>query len=387
MITVPAVLRDGRGAEVRTDRAWPREDGTVILEGRDVRSGQVRAGRVDAQGRSFVTPFGTDAALPGLTAAVHDGELLVHRLKRRAVVRGQGVYRKFVAGGKARAVAEAHLRAASGLAGSGLSVPDVVACRSDSITLTAVAGRSLHELGRALDDDRSPGAHDSSDAWNHWDQAWELWALRWPQFVRAPSNARSFPSARAHAAEDEVRTLDRWIRLTVSFGALGVPEDRLRSTAASVAALLLAGTSPAQLSHRDLHDKQVLVEAGTDSVGIIDCDTLAVAEPALDLANLGVHLDFRAAQGVLPPAAAALAKRHIDGAARTLLVPEERFEAYASAAALRLACVYAFRPAFAETAKSWFHEVEASLHQRTNGASYPSRRLPEPLSPRGIIRV
>lgn len=350
---IPDELMDDQGKQVNVLRAWPRGDGSLVIEGREESTGRVRAGRIDAQGRTLLVPFRTDPSLPGLASDAPAGELLVHRLKRRAVIRTDGHYRKFIAGGKAPAVTAAHRAASSCLTGSGLHAPDVVASDEFSVTLTAVPGLSLHELGRSLAAQR-----------DQWEQGWKLWADRWPVFVRTARSARSAVT-RAHSAGDEVATVERWTRLALSTGALHVPETRVRDALASVARSLMAGGSCAGMAHRDLHDKQILADAGSGSVGIIDCDTLAVAEPALDLANLSVHLDFRVAQGLLPTSAAAVGKHHVRAAAESLRVPEARLNAYAQATALRLACIYAFRPPYRTTAHTWFADLEANLHSRS----------------------
>lgn len=63
------------------------------------------------------------------------------------------------------------------------------------------------------------------------------------------------------------------------------------------------------MTHRDLHDGQVLVDRATvdasavtgswsaTPVGFLDLDTAAVAHPGLDLANLLAHLDLLAGAG------------------------------------------------------------------------------------------
>ncbi len=58
--------------------------------------------------------------------------------------------------------------------------------------------------------------------------------------------------------------------------------------------------------HRDLHDKQVVVGA---HIGLLDLDTLAVGERALDLANALAHLELRVDQGLMTAAAAGVARR------------------------------------------------------------------------------
>jgi aminoglycoside phosphotransferase (APT) family kinase protein len=97
--------------------------------------------------------------------------------------------------------------------------------------------------------------------------------------------------------------------------------------------------------HRDLHDKQVLVEPG-GGIGVLDFDTLALGDPALDLGNLLAHLDLRALQHRCSEVdAERLGAALLDGyGTRTTL--RERAAAYAQATRVRLACVYAFRPSW-----------------------------------------
>lgn len=375
MIRIPHELDDERDTRVRISRAWPRSDGRLTIEGREYGSGRLRAGVVDVHGGVHLSRFGEDPAFPVLESTVTAGELLVHRYRRRAVLRVNGVYRKFLAQGKASGVAEAYSLANAGLAGSGMLLPDVVTTDAFSVTLGAVPGMSLHELGIEVsrcprdDADGRPGPPSEWSPTSRWSAAWAQWGHCWPRFTAASDRGKMWAGIPRHTAADEATTLKRWIDLAVSFDALGVPEQRLRNASATVTQALLAGTSPARLAHRDLHDKQLLfstangTSTGTGTVGIIDCDTLAIAEPALDLANLLVHLDFRVKQGLLISGAAAVGRHHILRAAETLDVPGSRIEAYASATALRLACVYAFRPPYREVARAWFNDLEARLEQ------------------------
>ncbi|WP_324278236.1 aminoglycoside phosphotransferase family protein [Blastococcus brunescens] len=99
-----------------------------------------------------------------------------------------------------------------------------------------------------------------------------------------------------HDAAAEVAVLRRWTDLSRTWGAADVPgvEEVVR-------ALAVAPAGPPVLLHRDLHDRQVLV-ADNGSVGLLDFDLLAAGEPAVDLANLLVHLELREHQGLLPDA-------------------------------------------------------------------------------------
>ncbi|WP_323958647.1 phosphotransferase [Arthrobacter sp. JZ12] len=363
MRPVPDQVVDEYGITVQIRRAWPREDGRFSFEGHENGSGRLRAGMVDASGTARLAAYGVDPSLPGLESAVAGGELLVHRYKRRAVVRVGGQYRKFLAGEKAAGVASAHLTVLTALSDSGLTAPDVVTADQHSVTLTAVPGTSLHELGQRTVSARSDGrAPVLRDYLREWESAWDLWAGRWPGFVRSGAGAGG--QAGRYGAEDEIRTVAKWAGLAAVHTALNVPAERLGNALSTIVGKLASGVSPAQTAHRDLHDKQLLMDAAAGTVGIIDCDTLAIAEPALDLANISVHLDFRVAQGLLSRDAASTAKIRIHDVADHLKVPPSRFEAYAAATALRLACLYAFRPPYQHTAALWFDELERRLGAR-----------------------
>src|SRR5699024_1254247 len=84
--------------------------------------------------------------------------------------------------------------------------------------------------------------------------------------------------------------------------------------------------------------------------GILDLDLASRGEPALDLANLLVHLDLRAKQHRCTPARAhAVAQGLLEGYGP---LPEaHRIAGYAATTAIRLAHVYAFRPDSAEAAE------------------------------------
>ena len=97
------------------------------------------------------------------------------------------------------------------------------------------------------------------------------------------------------------------------------------------------------IAHRDLHDGQLLWD-GTD-LSLLDLDTAAMAEAALDLGNLWAHADLMAVRGRIGPEAHARVRGLLDDLARTLPVTEQRLETYYRSSALRLVFVHAFRPA------------------------------------------
>jgi aminoglycoside phosphotransferase (APT) family kinase protein len=144
----------------------------------------------------------------------------------------------------------------------------------------------------------------------------------------------------------EAATLNRWVDHLLAFDALDADPAAVRALAARIGEQLVDGLGEARLglSHRDLHDKQLMYSADSDTPGLLDFDTAALADPALDIANLAVHLELRRDQGVLDDAAVRVAKSAICDVVRELDVPEDRLWVYRSSTRLRLTCVYAFRP-------------------------------------------
>ncbi len=344
MKLIPTTVTDSDGSRLTVRRTWPDDDGRLTLEAVDS-TGRLRAGRLTPGHDAELVPYGEDPRLPGLAAAGGAGELLVHRFRKRAVVRATGAYLKVLPLGKAGGVAAAHVTAARLAEAAGIDVPRVLSVEAGTLTLSVVPGTSLHDLGRSRTDESHAAA----------ERAWSSWAERWPGFAApVPANDVALPSYRP---EDEIRTLSLWVARCEAFDVLPVESATLRAAAGWAIDRLSAGTPQAPvLAHRDLHDKQVLVPEGTGSaggVGLIDCDTLTLAEPALDLANLLVHLDFREAQGLLDPSIRAAGERAIRAVAGELLVPADRLAAYAESTRVRLACVYAFRPQWRELAGEW----------------------------------
>ncbi|PVE20104.1 hypothetical protein DDA93_01840 [Arthrobacter sp. Bz4] len=257
---------------------------------------------------------------------------------------------------------------------SGIVMPDVVGQLSASVTLAAVRGVSFHELGQGLTGPvrsgqvspgqsslQQPSFEQVLSPEDMWEQAWQQWAVRWPRLAVSPV-ASGRPELLNHSTGDEVRTVSRWVNQVQQFGALPVSAERLQTASSQVARLLISGApQSAVLSHRDLHDKQLLFNADSGAIGLIDCDTVSVAEPALDLANLLVHIDFRRAQGVFSAATASTAEQAILETASVMNVADTRLHAYSVSTKLRLACLYAFRPAYRTVAHRWFERLEEDL--------------------------
>ena len=287
-----------------------------------------RAVQVLAGGHLLVQYGGADRRLPLLHGLVAQpgAELVAHRPDRRAVVRlDPERYVKVVRPGRTgdvvRPLTQGHP--------DGIRVPEVLDADDATglITLSAVPGRTLHDL--LADRDRA-------------DTELGLQVKQVGAAVRAWHDQGAHAPLVVHDGAAETAGAYGWLEAAGNFGLLDPTHWRGRL---AVAAARLAG-SPAELVvlHRDLHDKQLLLE-NSDPVGLLDLDLAACGDPAVDLANLLVHLELRALQGHCTEArarvcAAALLEGYSPGPA--LL---GRLAPYATATRLRLAGLYCFRPA------------------------------------------
>jgi aminoglycoside phosphotransferase (APT) family kinase protein len=273
---------------------------------------------------------GADRKLPGLAALVArpDAELVVHHPERRAVVRlggEEGVrYAKVVRPSRVADLATL-MRTLHTLTSADFATPVVLAVDEAQgvILLSALAGTSLYEL---LGSDRLTLAASGAG-----------------EILRRLHGLPPPVVAATHTAEDEINVLNRWLdRLAMVAPALFQQACQKRD---AVFAALAGGSSPAVLLHRDFYDKQIFFAPDDGRLGLLDFDTLAVGEAALDLANALVHWELRALQGACTEAQAVMAADAFCASYSIDRVPHQRLQAYADATRLRLTCVYACRPA------------------------------------------
>lgn len=308
-------------------RGWPGKNGSITFETRDA-GGRLRAGMIDASGDVRLADYGRDKKLPELASSA--GELLVHRFGKRAVVRQDDAITKYLRPGKAAAVARMSTDIRAACRQIGLGTAQVSEHTDDSVTFSLLPGRSLHELGDAGRD------------------GWEEFFARWPQW-----QGLQVDGLPTFSAVDEAVALRTWIGHARHHGVARA--DELARAADGVVERLLEGCADAGsdyvLLHRDLHDKQLLWDGRVLSV--LDLDTAAYGEAALDAGNLLTHVRLREMQGLLSPEFAA----ELAGRISRLVDSPERLEVYAESAALRLACVYAFRPAAGDWWSRWVERV------------------------------
>ena len=336
-LTVPDAADSARlglaPGPLRLGRAWPDRAGGLLLEYADERRRIVGARWSPGDDRVRLVGPGDDDRLPGLAAAVGEpgARLVGHRAGRRAVVRrGDGSYAKLVRPGRVARLLDGLDRARE-LAAGRFAVPEVLAvdAAAGRVTCAALDGRSLTDVLRGQGSPE-PAAGAAGAA---------LAAL----------HAAPLPDGlAAHDAAAEARVLSGWLDDLARYAPARAAALRSRAQQALRRLAALPPAPPAPV-HRDLHDGQVLI-ARDGGVGVLDFDTLAAGDPAIDLGNLLAHLDWRARQQIVGferAAAAAAALLDGAGAGRTL---RERAAVYAESAVLRLACVYAFRPRWSAVA-------------------------------------
>lgn len=356
------VVCPSTGRVLRLRRAWPRGTGHLLLEYVEVDDSDRTVATVAAQwfadGDQFETVARqTAAAFPAQVATINDSGLLlqrggadrrlraltgilahpeatlvVHRPERRAVVRRSGpaatTYLKVVRpNGRSPQLKAMPF---GGLAG----VRTPVAIASDASTGTmecsALPGRALHQLlgDAGVSEAATSAAFRATGA-----------AVR--GFHTSPPPV----GAGRHDATAEAEVTERWTNNSLAHGVLSPAEAAAAKSALADVHGRLArlAAEASSLIHRDLHDKQVFVD-DHERVGLLDLDTLAIGDPALDVANLLAHLELRVLQGHASLDAAQVAADAFLEGYRPAPPLMERMVTYAAASRLRLACVYAFRP-------------------------------------------
>lgn len=348
------------GAGLRLHKAVPRGFGHLLLETRRSDRSMVaaqwfadtaRAERVAAATRTgdsgdahdgvrripgsgvVLQPDGADRLLPALSELVElpGSSLVAHRPERRGVVcqqvDGRVTYTKVVRRDRVHGVLAAlRIPEISGVGGARVISVDH---QGATICTEALPGRLFVDL---LGDSRVPTAQLAC-------------AARAVGAAMARLHATPAPTEMAHHdAAAELSTTLRWWMWAAHHTSLDpggpVPRDRF-----AAARRLLAGPPASSTClHRDLHDRQLLVTSRGE-VGLLDFDLAAVGEPALDLANLLVHLELRARQGHCSWERARLGATAILAGYQPAPEVAIRLPGYVLTTRLRLAAVYSFRPA------------------------------------------
>lgn len=314
---------------------------TTATRGRAVAPHHViTAGSTDIDGAAtgpvLLQLHGADRRLRALPALVAEPgtELVLHRPERRAVLRRTAfdatTYLRVVRPGRTGPLVEA-------AALSARVVADLVGCTTSSvvsatdegvITTTALPGRSLRDLGAAAEPRAVGGAAGLGRLLRH---------------LATQPPAASLPVRDATA---EAAWLEIWLG-RVNTHLPGRHPALLAALASVKIELAATQASATSLIHGDLHDGQVLV-AADGGLGVLDWDTVAVGEVALDAANIWAHADLRRLLGQWSAGTADEVWGTVVEAWRPTAELLDRAGAYRRLLLLRLACQYSFRPAHAD---------------------------------------
>lgn len=332
---VPLSADDDTGTTWQVRRAWSvMTPGDYVLEVMTPGLPGVRGARL-RQGRFKLIPL-DDPRLPALLAQAQQGEVISYRPYRQAVVRAEGRYIKIFRPGRAVVPAE-RCAQMNILLDAGNFTTSRILLRSaqDVIVFSAIPGKTLSELGW-----KEAAVCDESfaSAWEKWSRAWVA-QLNGPYGPAARSVLNSLP---LHSPEVEAangwRRVNGWLRHNENVPELSPPGDALRAAAEQVTMhLLRTAPDPLVWAHGDLHDKQIIATDGPSPPGLLDFDSTARAEAALDLADLDVHLELHLRQNHMTPARYLTAHTQVLAAAEELHVSPGRFHAYSDAIWLRLA--------------------------------------------------
>ena len=323
-----------------------------------VRAAHLRAGQLE------LLRDGRDRRLPALKLASPLGVVVVHRAHKRAVVRAGEHYLKIFRARQSDEAVGRHARMTELLGAEDFLTPEIVSSSPGCLTILALPGRSLFELGN------DPAASDAlfEKAWQDWSQAW----VRQHYLARTPAHRPTLEALPPRTADVELENLRRIVNLWL-LHARNIPAAQPERTAVRVAAGQTAdkllGTDPDPLvwSHGDLHDKQIFTGDPGAPLGLLDFDEAGRAEAAADLANLAVHLQLRLRQHRLTAERDQTALRHVTATAEELRVAPARFDAYASATRLRLGCLYSFRPQWVALAGDFLNNQAEDAQLSTNG--------------------
>lgn len=271
---------------------------------------------------------GADRRLVGLarTLTRSDARLIVHHPERRAVVcvgEEEKQFIRFVKPGRVHKNMQAVRWLASQTQRSFL-MPDILAFDNTNGTTawSELAGRSLF-------DSLSETLSESS--------------LRMiGEAIKSLHDCIPHMDFSIHDGEAEALLLEKCLQTLEAFRP-AVASAAHRHAEKVIGALRNHHTSPISLMHRDLYDKQIFISQD-EHIGILDFDTLSKGPAELDLANVVVHLELRAIQGLCTESSALRAATLILSEYKRLGGLPEHLNIYADATRMRLVAVYAMRP-------------------------------------------
>ncbi|MFC7598357.1 hypothetical protein ACFQU3_23815 [Terrabacter sp. GCM10028922] len=354
----PLQVDDG-DARMDLRRVWPREQGVLHLEYAHVDNRRLgaqlltdeharrrllhRTPGLDAVEDDPGPPLlvhrgGADRRLAGLAglAAQPGARVVSHVPERRGVVRlHDGSYARALRQGRSGPAMASVERAGAASDGT-FVVPRLLGHDVETSTTVwaPLEGLTLLALATA-----GPSASVLGEAWRSAGRA--VSALHDGDRTGLPH----------HGPVEELAVTRRWLSAASEWGLLPPRGDH-----PAYAELVDGEPGPLGLLHRDLHDKQVLVGP---QLGLLDLDTVAAGERALDLGNVLAHLDLRCDQGLLDQRSARVAAEAFLAGAGPDRATRRRVAAYRAVTRLRLTGLYAFRPRWHRLARAWDHDLWA----------------------------
>ncbi len=302
-----------------------------------------RAMLADVHGHRIVLqPAGVDWKLVDLHEMIKQphATLISHRPGKRAVVRldaakSDRVYVKIVRPTKLPQLV-ARQRVIEGLNSCRFETAPLVSIdeHAGHLVMGDVAGQTLHDAGQHTDEQHLVEGYHLAGC-----------ALR---SLHVDGVALTDKIAR-HDAQREADMLRQRIACARKYGGsigrvIGHVADSVLDRLAGEQA---DSFSTMSLIHRDFYDKQVVLReqasAGT-AVTLLDFDTLALGESALDVANMLGHIELRQLQGMYSGSVALQAMRAFVDGYGTDGIDLERVRVYLDTTRLRLGILYAFWP-------------------------------------------
>jgi len=175
----------------------------------------------------------------------------------------------------------------------------------------------------------------------------------------------------SYVPEDELSLIRKWSRYLRPLrpeleGMIG---SILRSIQRSATVKGIDRFEPS-IAHRDFHDKQVI--AVKDKIYFIDFDTATMADPAIDVGNFLAHLVLRGFQRKRRKEAVKEESELFLSSYRSGNpgVGGERIDFYFATSLFRLACLYAFRPAWENLAAPLLEACRESLPHSVTRAAF-----------------
>ena len=336
-IEVPALsveLDDASGGEQswQVARVWPAKNGVLPAELK--RDGLLRGAFMHGARVEKSMDAADERKLPAVAPALSgDGTVVSLRPGKRVVVRtAQGTFLKCVREAHAQGIIEG-IAAAAPFA-EHFRMPEVLRHGDNVVEFAPLAGMSMHDA--------------AAFTMTQWSEAWEAVGRALARTYRDASAHTH--GARVHDQLREERVLLEWLAhagVLDEHDAGAAHTQRVGAVYAAIRALRTTVAEPATVIHRDLHDKQLFApDAHSSAPGVLDVDTAAWGEAALDLGNLRAHARLRERQGVWDEDRARIVRDVIARVCRDVGADPHRVLAYERASLARLACVYAFRPAW-----------------------------------------